>query len=148
MSRITHAALIVALIFSSAFLAAAQVQTPRLTTVNISAQTGKVHISAEGNIAEMRVDVANERGEVIFQSGAISGQTMDWKMTDAQGARVAPGTYLVTVTFRDAAGKLRKRVEQVTVAEAEKARAQTPNTVQATITGSGTTNRIAKFTGT
>jgi hypothetical protein len=150
MSRITHAAFIVALVLFSALLAAAQAQSPRLATVNIYARTDRVHISAEGNISEMRVDVADEQGEVVFQSGALSGQTTDWKLTNAQGARVASGNYLVTVTFRDASGKLRKRVEQVAVADDEKARAQTlaPNAAQATITGSGTSNRIAKFTGT
>ena len=133
-----------------ALLATTQAQTPRMATVNISAQSDKVHITAEGDVSELRIDVADEQGDVVFQSGAISGQRLDWKMADAQGERVAPGTYLITVTFRNAAGKLRKRVEEVTVAEDEKASSRdtaTPSAVQATITGAGTTARIAKFTG-
>ena len=130
----------------------AQAQTPRMATVNISTQPDKIHIAAEGEVSEIRVEVADESGDVVFQSGAISGGTLDWKMTDAQGERVAAGTYLVTVTFRGAAGKLRKRVEQVTIAENEKANtraanALAPNAAQATITGAGTAGRIAKFTG-
>jgi spore coat protein U-like protein len=136
----------------SVLLADAVAQTARLSTVNITSDGERVHVAAQGDISEMRVDVADEQGDVVFQSGAISGQTLDWYMRDPANERVAAGTYLVTVTFRTAEGKLRKRVEQVTVAEDKKAsarsaNAQTPNAAQATITGSGTTNRIAKFTG-
>jgi Chaperone of endosialidase len=151
MTTAQHFALTLAVTFF-ALLASVQAQTPRMATVNIRPDADKVHISAIGDVYEMRMDVADEQGEVVFQSGQITGQQLDWKMTDAQGERVAAGTYLVTVTFRSGAGKLRKRVEQVTVAEDEKASARvanvpTPTAAQATITGSGTTNRIAKFTG-
>lgn len=130
----------------------AQAQTPRLNTVNISTEADKIHIAAQGDVGELRVDISDEAGDVVFQSGAITGNQLDWKMTDAQGERIKPGTYLVTVTFRAPSGKLRKRVEQVTVAEDEKTGAKgttalAPNAVQATITGAGSNGKIAKFTG-
>ena len=133
-----------------ALLANLQAQTPRVSTVNVKAESDRVHISSEGDIVELRLEVVSESGDVVFESGAITGNTLDWKMTDAQGERVAPGTYLVTVTHRNAAGKMKKRVEQVTVDEAEKADKQptaAPQAVQAAITGAGTTGKIAKFTG-
>ena len=148
MPRITQLAFALALICFPALLVSAQ--TPRVSTVNITAESDKLHISTQGDVSEMRIEVSDEQGDVVFQSGAITGKTLDWNMRAAQGERVAPGTYMVTVTFRNAAGKLRKRVEQVTIAEDEKASPRNtaaPNAVQATITGSGTTNRIAKFTG-
>ena len=152
MTLIKHFALILALTFFG-LTAMAEAQTARLSTVNVTSDGARVHIAAQGDISEMRIDVADEQGEVVFQSGAISGQTLDWKMTDAQGERVAAGIYLVTVTFRTAAGKLRKRVEQVSVDEVEKHETQqtaaaAPEAVQATITGAGTNGKIAKFTGT
>lgn len=125
-------------------------QTPRINSINITAESDKVHIAAQGDVSEMRVEVANEAGDAIFESGAITGNTLDWKMRDAQGERVAAGTYLITVTFRTATGKLRKRVEQVTVDEVEEAdtrRSLAPEAMQATITGAGLGGRIAKFTG-
>jgi hypothetical protein len=128
----------------------AQAQTPQMTTVNITPDPDRVRISAVGNVSEMRVEVSDESGEVVFQSGAITGTQLVWNMTDAEGGRVSPGTYLVTVTFRNGAGKLRKRVEQVTVEESEKASARPtpePQAVQATITGAGANGKIAKFTG-
>jgi hypothetical protein len=129
----------------------AQAQTPRVSTVNISAESEKVHIAAQGDVSELRVDVADEQGDIMFQSGQIAGQTLDWNMRDSANERVAAGTYLVTVTYRNAAGKLRKRVEQVTVDEAEKPSSKptpaAPEAVQATITGAGTNGKVAKFTG-
>lgn len=100
----------------------------------------------------MSIEVSDESGDVMLQSGPITGQQIDWNMKDASGARVAAGTYLVTVTFRAASGKLRKRVEQVTVDEGEeksamKAVEASPNAVQAVINGAGTNGKIAKFTG-
>jgi hypothetical protein len=152
MTTIKQLALTFFLICLCALLMSAQAQTPRMNGVNISAQADKVQISAEGEVAELRVDVANESGEVVFQSGQITGQQIDWQMTDAQGVRVAPGTYLVTVTFRNAAGKLRKRVEQVIVDEGDKSSTQAsaaPQAAQATVTTSnpGVFGSIARFTG-
>jgi hypothetical protein len=133
-----------------ALLATAQAQTARLSTINVTSDGERVHIAAQGDVYEMRIDVADEQGEVIFQSGQMTGQQLDWNMKDSQGERVAAGTYLVTITFRSTNGKLRKRVEQIMVDAAEKPAKQStaaPNAVQATITGAGNTGKIAKFTG-
>src|SRR2546423_7301730 len=144
MPRITHLAFAFAI--TCLLIVSAQAQTLRMNTVNISAESDKIRIAAQGDVYEMRIEVSDESGDVVFQSGQMTGQTLDWKMTDAQGQRVAAGTYLVTVTFRNTAGKLRKRVEQVTVAEDEKAGTQAtaaPNAVQAAITGTGAKGKIA-----
>ena len=150
MPRIKHFAFALAVTFICTLALSAQAQTPRVSTVNVSAESDKVRIAAQGDVWEMRIEVSDESGDVVFQSGAITGQQLDWNMKDSQGERVAAGAYLVTVTFRNAAGKMRKRVEQVTVDEAERAdtkRDAAPEAVQATITGAGTAGRIAKFTG-
>jgi hypothetical protein len=151
MTTAKHLALTLALTFF-ALLANLQAQTPRMATVNITPDSHVVHISAVGDVSEMRIEVSDESGDVIFQSGAITGQQLDWKMTDTPGERVAAGTYLITVTYRNAAGKSRKRVEQVTVEEAEKSSTQhvaAPQAAQETVTTSnaGVFGTIARFTG-
>ena len=150
MTIIKQLALTIVLAFFG-LLTSAQAQTARLSTINVTSDGGRVHVAAQGDISEMRVDVADEQGDVIFQSGAITGNQLDWKMTDAQGERVAAGTYLMTVTFRTAEGKLRKRVEQVTVDEAGKSgkemAASEPAAPQAVQATTGTPGKIAKFTG-
>ena len=133
-------------------LANGQAQTPRMATVNISPDSDKVHISAIGDVYEMKIEVSDEQGDVVFQSGEIKGQELEWKMRDSAGERVAAGTYLITATFRNVAGRLRKRVEQVTVAEDEQsdtkpATTNAPQAIQATVTTTGgvTAGRIPKF---
>jgi hypothetical protein len=130
----------------------AQAQTPRMTSVNITPEADRVRIAAVGEATEMRVEVSDEAGEVVFQSGAITGNTLDWKMADSSGERVRAGIYLVTVTFRTSTGKLRKRVEQVTVDEAEKASTVSTGApaaasvpVKTSSTGTVTANKIPKF---
>lgn len=133
--------------------------TAQLSTVNVTSEGERVRVTAQGDVYELRVDVADEAGEVVFESSVVTGNTLDWKMTDAQGQRVMPGTYLVTVTFRTPTGKLRKRVEQVTVtqevttgenqkqvdAKSSSATTGAPNP-EPNIAGTGTTNKIAKWT--
>jgi Chaperone of endosialidase len=153
MTYIKYLAFALAWIGFSALLAGAQAQTPRMTSINITPEAERVRVSAVGDVSEMRIEVVSEAGDIVFESGAITGNTLDWKMQDAQGERVAAGTYLVTVTFRMATGKLRKRVEQVTVEEAEQssttAAADSPQAVQETVTTSnpGIFGTIARFTG-
>ena len=126
--------------------AGAQAQTPRMATINITPDAERVRISAVGDASEMRLEVTDEQGDLVFQSGVISGQPLDWKMLDSAGQRVPAGTYFVTVTFRTPQGKLRKRIEQVVVGREQQGDAA-PAAPSATITGTGTTGRIAKFTG-
>lgn len=143
-----------------ALLVNAQAQTPRVSTVNVRAEANRVRVSPEGDAFDLRLDVADESGEVVFQSGQVSGQSLDWDMRDSAGARVAPGTYQVTVTYRAPSGKLRKRVEQVSVQEvvtAPSAQAQAPagpapaaavsSPVPVKASGSVTVGRLPRFTG-
>ena len=153
MTIIPRFSLILATALICMLFSIAQAQTPRMATVNITPDSDKVHISAQGDVVEMRIEVVSEAGDVVFESRAISGSTLDWNMKDSQDERVAAGTYMVTVTFRTAAGKSRKRVEQVTVGEAEKPDTQkaaataAPQAVQATVVtyGSPVAGRIPKF---
>jgi Chaperone of endosialidase len=150
MTTIKHVALILTVTLFS-LLATVQAQTARLSTINVTSDGERVRVAAQGDVSEMRLEVVSEAGEIVFESGAITGQQIDWNMKDAQGERVAAGTYLVTITFRNASGKSRKRVEQVSVEEAETAAAKpaAPQAVQATVTttNAGVFGSIARFTG-
>ncbi|HWT03517.1 MAG TPA: hypothetical protein VN256_24920 [Pyrinomonadaceae bacterium] len=141
-----------------ALYASAWAQTPTVSTVNITPDSDKVRVYALGDVTGMRLEVSDEAGDIVFESGQMTARELIWEMRDSQGARVAPGTYTVAVSYRMPSGKLRKRVEQVTVTEevtsgggTEKTNAQTASgptpTAVGTITGEGTTNRITKFTG-
>ncbi|HEY0375575.1 MAG TPA: tail fiber domain-containing protein [Pyrinomonadaceae bacterium] len=136
-----------------ALVTGARAQTPSVSTVNVTPDGEKVRVAAVGDVLDMRVAVSDEAGDIVFESGPVTGDKLDWTMRSDGGVRVAPGPYTMTVTYRTSSGKLRRRVEQVLVSEAvttatekQTSSSPTPATV-GTITGAGTTNRVAKFTG-
>jgi len=150
MPTIKPLAFVLGLALTLTNLSANYAQTPTISTVNLSAESDRVQISAQGEVQELRLEVINPAGEVIFDSGPVSASAVEWPMRDSQGARVADGVYLCAISYRNSAGKLRKRIEQVTVtaapqsAEARESAPLSPTT----ITGGGTTNQLTKFTGT
>src|SRR4051812_19091489 len=115
MTIFRRAALIVGFTFILAPLANAQEQTlrPAGETVRVTAARDKVHVAIGGDLYETRVEVASADGEIVFESGILSGNSFDWEMSNALGARVPAGDYTVTITYRTPAGKLMRRAEQV-----------------------------------
>ncbi len=149
MPRIKRFAAVSALTFC--LFAGASAQTPTVSAVNLTPDADKVRIAAVGDVLDMRVAVSDESGDVVFESGPVTGDHLDWAMSDPQGQRMPAGSYTLTVTYRTSNGKLKRRVEQVHVTEevkGEGAQASSPPTPQAvaTITGTGTTGKLAKFT--
>ena len=125
-------------------------QTPQVSTVNVTPDEQKVRITTVGDVFDVRVTVSDESGDVIFEGGPAASDKSDWALSDPQGRRVPPGSYTLMVTYRNSAGKLKRRVEQVLVTEevtggaTQESAAPVP---AAPVEGAGTTGRIAKFTG-
>ena len=138
--------------------AAASAQTATVSTVNVTPEGGRVRVAAVGEVYDLKVEVVDEAGDVVFAGAAAPGRQLDWGLRDARGARVPAGAYTVTVSYVTQAGRQRKRIEQVAVsdgtgAEGESAppgpQAGSDPTPQAVgpITGQGTAGKLAKFTG-
>src|SRR5829696_5972757 len=135
-----------------ALAAGARAQTPSVSTVNITPESNRVRVAAVGDVLDMRVVVSDEEGDIVFESGPVTGDGLDWTMSGEGGARVPAGTYTMTVTYRASNGKLRRRVEQILVTEevtsgSGNAQESPTPTAVAAISGQGTTGRISKFTG-
>ena len=79
--------------------AAARAQTPQVSTVNVAPERGRVRVAAVGEVYDLKIEVLDEAGEVVFEGVAAAGRQLDWKLTDSRGARVQPGTYTVTVSL-------------------------------------------------
>ncbi len=142
-----------ALAFCFVLILNVQAQTPTVSTVNVTPDEQRVRISSVGDVLDMRVAVSDEAGDIVFESGPITGEHLDWTMQGDRGTRLPAGSYTLTVTYRTSSGKLRRRVEQVLVtaeaagkAEEQQSSAPSPTAVGA-ITGEGAANRVAKFTG-
>ncbi len=138
-------------LFATLFLLAlsTHAQTPTVSAINLTPDENKIRIAAVGDVLDMRVAVNDESGDVVFESGPVTGDHLDWTMSDPQGQRVEPGSYTLTVTYRTSNGKLKRRVEQVVVTEEVTGEARQQSaapTPAAPVEGAGNPGKIAKFT--
>lgn len=88
-----------------------------VTTVNVTAESDGIRAVAQGEVTEMRLEVIDASGEIIFETASLPAEVLEWNRLDAQGLPVRDGQYACVVTFKDSSGKIRKRIEQVTVKE-------------------------------
>jgi len=65
-----------------------QAQTPQAASVNFTSEHERVRVAPQGEVAELRLVVTNSGGQVVFDSGTVAAQPLEWNMTDAQGTRV------------------------------------------------------------
>jgi len=77
--------------------------------VNASVGDGRVRFSVPGQSLQMRLEIYNASGELMFDSGLRQGSLLDWKPADASQA-LTDGSYLSIVTVQDFQGKLRQRI--------------------------------------
>jgi hypothetical protein len=149
MSRITQFVLTLAFAF---FLLSvnAQAQTP---AIEVSADSQRAQFAVQGEAQAVRVEVYAPSGEMVFDSGTVTGQAVEWRMQNQQGEPVADGIYLATISTKSSTGQARKRIEQIVVSREPQTsnQALAPSAPEAAITGAGagtaTSGTIAKFTG-
>ncbi|MFL6229011.1 MAG: tail fiber domain-containing protein [Pyrinomonadaceae bacterium] len=75
----------------------------------------RLRVVAPGAVVETRLEVYSAAGELLFDSAAQPGNTLDWAWRDAQGQPLADGTYLCIVTTRQLGGRLTRSRGQLTV---------------------------------
>ncbi|HKS27920.1 MAG TPA: tail fiber domain-containing protein [Pyrinomonadaceae bacterium] len=54
-----------------------------------------------GEVQQTRLQIFSADGALAFDSGYRMGNTIDWQLTDQQGARLADGSYIFLVTVKD-----------------------------------------------
>jgi hypothetical protein len=148
MTTIKQVALTLFLICLCALLMSAQAQTP---SIEVTTDRHQAQFAAQGEAQEMRVEIFSPSGEMVFDSGNITAQTVRWNMQGKRGEPLADGVYLATISTKSSTGQTRKRIEQITVSREQPTSAPSPSAPADTITGSGTgaatAGNIARFTG-
>jgi len=128
-------------------------QTPN---INTTVYADKTRFESQEENTEFRVEVFNSSGQKMFDSGFVTGQTLDWNMLDQQGEAVADGVYDYVVTVKKRHGKERAtQSRQLPIfrdgQDLEKAPALLQVAVNGNgsgnVTGSGTAGQITKWTG-
>jgi hypothetical protein len=92
-----------------------QALTPAVTA---SATAGNVRFASPEGVLQMRLEIYNAAGEIMFDSGMRQGSILDWKVTDATAA-ITDGAYLCAVTVMDFQGQLRQRLGTLSLQSGE-----------------------------
>ena len=68
--------------------------------VNIIINSKLVRFAAQAEISEWRLEVFNQRGESVFDSGLVSSPTLDWPLYNQKGEAVESGLYAYILTLK------------------------------------------------
>ncbi|MGH9767741.1 MAG: hypothetical protein ACREAB_09945, partial [Blastocatellia bacterium] len=61
--------------------------------VTIIIQQQQLRFAAPASTQEVRLEVFNQAGEVIYDSGLVTGQELSWALRNASGEAVPSGLY-------------------------------------------------------
>src|SRR5437764_1488753 len=70
---------------------------------------GNIRFTSPAQVTQIRLEIYNSTGALVYDSGMRQGSIIDWKVTDYT-APMLDGSYLVVVSVRDFQGKLRQRI--------------------------------------
>ncbi|MDX6305081.1 MAG: hypothetical protein QOI77_2050 [Blastocatellia bacterium] len=86
-------------------------------TITAAAAVERVRIAAPASVVQMHVEIYAAGGEKLFDQEIRGGNVFDWHLQDAQGQRLAPGTYVCVITAKNISGKLTQKIGTVSIEE-------------------------------
>lgn len=69
--------------------------------VMIIIQQEKVRFTAQKTVAEMKLQVFDQAGEMVYDSGAITEQEINWALQNASGEAIKSGLYAYTLSIKE-----------------------------------------------
>lgn len=76
-------------------------QTPVAPDVNIMIQPRQVQFVAQKAIQEMRFQVFDEQGNLVYDTGALTEPELKWNLRNGNGGELAGGLYAYTLTIKE-----------------------------------------------
>jgi hypothetical protein len=70
--------------------------------VLIVIQQEQVRFTAQGAVEEMRLQIVDQTGSLVYDSGAVTGPELTWVLKQADGEAVRSGLYAYTLSVKDA----------------------------------------------
>jgi hypothetical protein len=98
------ATLICLLLCLSAAPALAQTQKPQITAasdVTIIIQQDKVRFTAQKAVAEMRLQIFDQVGDLVYDSGSIAEPELNWPLQNGNGQMLKSGLYGYTLSVKE-----------------------------------------------
>jgi hypothetical protein len=79
-----------------------------VVTASVTA-SGAIRLAGPQQVSQMRLEVLNSTGDVVFDSGLRQGNVVDWNEASTAAA-IVDGSYLLVVTTKDLQGKSHQRL--------------------------------------
>ena len=79
-----------------------QSANPISQDVMIIIQQEKVRFTAQKAVQEMRLQILDQSGAVVYDSGSVAESALNWPLQDASGVQVKSGLYAYTLTIQEA----------------------------------------------
>jgi hypothetical protein len=98
-TRLAACALFAILISASAFAQPAAAQQQHAPKANLIIERQAVRFDLQGTARAWQLEVFNRPGDLIFASGIVSQQTLEWTLADQQEKPLADGLYVYTLKF-------------------------------------------------
>jgi hypothetical protein len=93
--------------------------------LTVTSYSDAVRFAAQDSVKELRkelrVEILSLAGQKVFDSGYVTGSTLDWRLHSTQGHAVANGVYLFIATLKDAQGQVMRRAGKLAVVKGETA---------------------------
>src|SRR5262249_16726933 len=70
--------------------------------VTIIIQQQQLRFTAPSSAQEVRLEVFNQAGEVVYDSGLVSGPELSWALQNTSGEAVPSGLYAYALTLKEA----------------------------------------------
>lgn len=75
-------------------------------TIAVSSSDKGLRFAALGSVGQMRLEIFNTSGDLLYSSEFQPGNVRDWGLKDKSGQSIPDGSYVSVVTVRDFSGKL------------------------------------------
>src|SRR5262249_29053568 len=79
-----------------------QIAQPAVEDVQIIIQSQQMRISARSSVAEMQLQVFDQKGQIVYDSGLVSGSELTWTLRNASDESIPSGLYAYSLTVKDA----------------------------------------------
>src|SRR5262245_59566314 len=79
-----------------------QTAAPAVENVQIIIQSQQVRIAARSSVVEMQLQIFDQAGAVVYDSGLLTGSELSWALQNANGEAVPSGLYAYSLSVREA----------------------------------------------
>src|SRR5262245_3920861 len=79
-----------------------QTALPAVEDLQIIIQSQQIRIAARSSVVEMQLQVFDQKGALVYDSGLLSGSELSWALQNANGEAIPSGLYAYALSVKEA----------------------------------------------